>query len=146
MDASELGLLAAGVFFLSCLVTGVWKYASMMRTTEAQAPVYVDVAHRASLMYAFASILMREFVPYSPVNPTLTLWAMGVPLLFFGAAIVTYLVHGVLNDTDNQLRRPHVLGGGHLSPWVIRGFMGALIVGEIGGFVVLFAGFLRALA
>ena len=89
MDAATLCLLAAGVFFLNGLLTGVWKYACMARTAEATAPVYVDIAHRTSLMYAFAAILLREFVPYSPLGPVGTLWAAGIPLLFFALALLT---------------------------------------------------------
>lgn len=145
MSADVFCLLAAGIFFMSGLLTGAWKYAAIHGSAEAQAPVYVDIAHRASLMYAFAAILLREFVPYSPLGETGTLWAVAVPILFFASAIVTYIVHGVLRDTDNQLRRPHVLGRGQLPAVLVRLYMVALIVGEIGGFAVLFYGFLRGL-
>ncbi len=145
MSAAELCLLGAGVFFLSGLLTGVWKYVWIHATEsgKACAPVYVDIAHRASLMYSFAAILLYQFVPYSPVSPAATEWAVAIPLLFFASAIVTYIVHGALLDTENQLHIPHVLGGMTLPPWLIRGYVWALVVGEIGGFVVLFYGFLR---
>jgi hypothetical protein len=145
MSAADFCLLAAGVFFLSGMLTGVWKYRAIMGSEQAQAPVYVDIAHRTSLMYAFSALLLREFVPYSPLSAGTTLWAVAVPLLFFASAIVTYIVHGVLRDTDNQLRRPHVLGRGHVSGTLISVYMAALIAGEIGGFAILFYGFLRGL-
>lgn len=144
MNAETLCLLAAGIFFLSGLLTGAWKYAHIHASAEAQAPAYVDIAHRASLLYAFAAILIREFVPYSPLGATGTLWAVGVPLLFFASAIVMYVIHGLLRDTDNQLRKPHVLGRRHMPGWMIAGYMVALAVGEIGGFAVLFYGFVVA--
>lgn len=143
MSADVFCLLAAGVFFSSGLLTGVWKYRAIMASDAAQAPVYVDVAHRASLMYAFSAILMREFVPYSPLGPTGTMWAVGLPILFFASAIVMYIVHGVLQDTDNQLRRPHVLGNAHVSGGMIGVYMTSLMAGEIGGFAILFWGFVR---
>lgn len=146
MSAADLCLLAAGVFFMTGLLTGAWKYLAMARSAEAQSPVYVDIAHRASLMYAFAAILMREFVPYSPFSDAVTTLAAGLPLLFFGLAIGTYVIHGVLKDTDNQLRRPHVLGRRTLPAWMIAGFMIALMAAEIGGFALLFWGFLQTLA
>lgn len=145
MNAADLCLLAAGLFFFNGLLTGVWKYRAMARSPEAQAPVYVDIAHRSSLMYAFAAILLREFVPYSPVSPAATVWVVGVPLLFFAAAIGTYMLHGMLRDTDNQLRKPHRLGRNTLPPWIINGFMIALVAGEIGGFAILLWGFLVSL-
>ena len=144
MSAANLCLLAAGVFFLTGMLTGVWKYRCMATDPEARTPVYVDIAHRTALMYSFAAILLREFVPYSPLTPAGTLWAAGVPLLFFGSAITVYIVHGILRDTDNQLRKPHRLGTRTLPGWMIGAFMWALIAGEIGGFAVLFAGFLKA--
>lgn len=122
----------------------MWKYAAIAASPEARAPVYVDVAHRASLMYAFAAVLLRQFVPYSPVGPGATLWAVAVPILFFASAIALYIVHGVLRDTDNQLRRPHVLGRRHLPAALITLYLAALVAGEIGGFAVLFYGFLRS--
>ncbi len=143
--ADQLCLLAAGSFFLTGLLTGLWKYACIARSETATAPVYVDIAHRAALMYSFSALLLRAFLPYSPLSPAGTLWAAGLPLLFFAAAIVTYLVHGLLRDTDNQLRHPHRLGARTLPRLAIHGFMWALAAAEIGGFAVLFWGFLRGL-
>lgn len=145
MTADTFCLLAAGVFFSSGLLTGVWKYRSIMASPSAQAPVYVDIAHRTSLMYAFSAILLREFVPYSPLGPTGTLWAVGVPIFFFASAIAMYIVHGILRDTDNQMRRPHVLGKRQISDAMITVYMASLIAGEIGGFAILFWGFLQGL-
>lgn len=144
MDAATLCLLGAGLFFMAGLLTGVWKYLCMARSAEARAPAYVDLAHRAALLYAFAAILLREFVPYSPVSPAATRWAVGLPLLFFAAAIAIYALHGALRDTDNQFRKPHVLGALRLPGVFIHGFMWALVAGEIGGFAVLLYGFLRS--
>jgi len=144
MNASNLCLLAAGVFFLTGMLTGVWKYRCMATDAEARTPVYVDTAHRAALLYSFAAILLREFVPFSPLGPAGTVWAVGLPLLFFASAIFIYIVHGLLRDTDNQLRKPHRLGPLTLPGGMIAAYMWLLIAGEIGGFAVLFAGFLRA--
>lgn len=145
MTADQLCLLAAGVFFFTGLLTGLWKYLCIARSPTATAPVYVDIAHRTSLMYAFSAVLMREFVPYSPLGPTGTLWAAGLPLLFFGSAIVIYIVHGLLRDTDNQMRAPHKLGTMTLPGLVIHSFMWLLAAAEIGGFAILLYGFLISL-
>lgn len=145
MTADQLCLLAAGLFFLTGLLTGLWKYLCIVRSPESQAPVYVDIAHRASLMYAFSAILLREFLPYSPLTAAGTLWAVAAPLLFFALAISTYVLHGLLRDTDNQLRAPHRLGQATLPGLAIHGFMWLLALAEIGGFALLFWGFLRSL-
>jgi hypothetical protein len=144
MNAANLCLLAAGAYFLTGMLTGVWKYRCMATDPEARSPVYVDIAHRTALLYSFAAILLREFVPYSPLSPAGTVWAVGLPLLFFGSAIFMYIVHGILRDTDNQLRKPHRLGSATLPGALITTYMWLLIAGEIGGFAVLFAGFLKA--
>lgn len=144
MTADQLCLLAAGLFFFTGLLTGWWKYRCMARSPEAVAPVYVDIAHRTSLMYSFSALLLREFVPYSPLGPAGTLWAVAAPLLFFALAIQTYVVHGILRDTDNQLRHPHRLGSMTLPGAALHGFMLLLALAEIGGFSVLLYGFLRS--
>ena len=55
-----------------------------------------------------------------------------VLVFFFLVAIVTYIVHGARRDTTNQFEHTDAS---------LRAGMTALIVGEIGGFAVLLAGF-----
>ncbi len=145
MTADTLCLLAAGLFFLTGLLTGLWKYLCIARSADAVAPVYVDIAHRSSLMYSFSALLLRAFVPYSPLAANGTLLAVAAPLLFFALAISSYLLHGMLRDTDNQLRSPHRLGKGTLPGVLLHGFMWSLALAEIGGFAILLWGFLRGL-
>jgi hypothetical protein len=143
--AVRLALVAAGCFFLAGLLTGVWKYGYIATTAQAQAPTYVDIAHRASLMYSFAALLLAVFASISAWSDTVDLWAVALPLLFFASAIVGYVVHGVLRDTDNQFRRPQTIGPVALPRHGLLLFMVALTVAEVGGFLVLFAGVLRRL-
>jgi hypothetical protein len=139
-----LALLGSGGFLLFGLLTGVWKYRHMWRSADAEAPFYVDTAHRASLLYAFAALVIYEFATFSPYGTTATTAAVAVPLFFFAAAVASYVVHGLLRDTDNQFRAPYRLGDRELPPWVVNGAMWLLVVGEIGGFGVLFVGFLQS--
>jgi hypothetical protein len=132
---TRLVLLATGLIFLAALVFGVWKYRQMMMSEEHLAHPYVDVAHRSALLYSFATLLIAVFVELSAWHAVINLLAAGVAILFFVAAIATYVYHGWRRDTDNQLRHP------------VRGtrlFMIALIAGEVGGFTVLLAGFVWA--
>jgi hypothetical protein len=145
LPAVRLSLAAAGVFFLTGLLTGVWKYWHIARTKEAQAPAYVDIAHRASLLYSFAAMLLAQFAALSAFSAEVNLWAAVIPLALFAAAIVGYVVHGFLNDTDNQLRRPHQIGAMTLPRHALLAFMMVLMAGEIGGFAVLFVGTLKTL-
>ncbi|HEY9545035.1 MAG TPA: hypothetical protein VIR56_03445 [Solimonas sp.] len=142
--AARLALVAAGLFFLSGLLTGVWKYAHIAQRADARAPAYVDIAHRASLMYAFAALLLAQFAQISAWPVAVNLWATALPLAFFALAIGGYVLHGLLDDTDNQFRRPHAMGALRLPKHGLAAFMVLLVIAEIGGFVVLFAGVLRA--
>ena len=144
-SSQQLGIVAAGVFFLTALLTGVWKYLQIRASEKAEAHPYVDIAHRASLMYSFAALLLAEFAVISQLPATVEFWAVAFPVLYFGIAILTYIVHGALQDTDNQLRPPFRLGGGTMPAPMMAGFMWSLIVAEIGGFVVLFYGVLVAI-
>ena len=145
IGAVELARLGCGGLFLTGLGTGVWKYRAIMASPEATAPVYVDICHRASLMYAFACLVLAEFARLSAWTGTVNLLATAVPILFFVLSVGSYAVHGLLRDTDNQLQRPHRLGTKTLHSGAVSLFIQALSVGEIGGFVVLFAGYLRGL-
>lgn len=144
--AVALALLAASALLMTGLLTGLWKYLAIARSAQARAPRYVDIAHVSSLMYAFASLLVAVMAGLSPWPAALTWWATAGPLLFFFAAVFTYLLHGWLDDTRNQLARPYVLGRRHLPGWMIHGFMAALAVVEIAGVGVLAAGVFTRLA
>jgi hypothetical protein len=143
MTAVQLAQLSCGGFFLTGLVTGVWKYRGIITNVDGQAPAYVDICHRAALMYAFACLVLAEFARLSAWPDIVNAIAVAVPVLFFASAIASYAVHGLLQDTDNQLRRPHQLGARQVHGGVISTYVYLLAVGEIGGFLVLFAGFAR---
>ncbi|MCC6846915.1 MAG: hypothetical protein IT294_00330 [Deltaproteobacteria bacterium] len=130
---SKIALTASGTFFLTALLTGVWKYRHMLSSDAHVAPFYVDTAHRAALLYAFAALLLARLVEESPFSPAVNVAAIGGPLAFFAIAIATYIGLGFENRTDNQFRERRFA-----TTWG----MVALIVTEIGGFGVLFAGFL----
>lgn len=140
----RLCIIAAGVFFSSGLLTGVWKYAHIARSANATSPVYVDIAHRTSLLYSFAALLLAVFARLSAWDERSNWWAAAIPLAFFGAAIGGYVIHGILRDTDNQFLKPHKIGPVALPKGGLLAFMLLLMLGEIGGFAVLFAGTLRS--
>jgi hypothetical protein len=128
-------LLAAGVMFLFALLLGVWKYRQMATSETHLAHPYVDIAHRAALLYSFATLLVATFVQFSGWSELVDLLAAGVLYFFFLGAVVGYAYHGWRRDTDNQFRDPTPSAG------AVHGYMLALIVGEIVAFSVLLAGF-----
>ena len=138
-----VAITATGVFLLIGLMTGVWKYLGIRASAEAKAHYYVDVAHRASLMYSFAALVIAEFTKLTGFSDFLNTWLVSIQIYFFATAILFYIVHGVLKDTDNQLRVPHVLGKGTVSQPMMSMLLWALVVGELGGFSVMFAGFVN---
>ena len=127
-------LLAAGLIFIGALVLGAWKYRQMAASPDGVAHPYVDVAHRAALLYSFATLLIAVFVELSGWSTAVNLIAAFAVIAFFVGAISGYIYHGIHRDTDNQFR------DGDETPW-LHPFMWALIVVEIGGFGVLLAGF-----
>jgi hypothetical protein len=145
MSAQDLALTSAGGIFLTALLTGIWKYRRILASPEAQAPPYVDVAHRAALLYSFACVLLAELAERSVWPNAVNAAAVLASVVFFALAIAGYVQHGWLNDTDNQFRRPHRVGTRTIPTAFIRGFMGALIVAEVGGLLVLFSGYLASL-
>lgn len=143
-SSAALAIVAAGIFFLTALLTGVWKYWQIRSSERAEAHPYVDIAHRASLMYSFAALLLARFAEISQLPGRLEWWAVALPLFYFAYAILLYIVHGALRDTDNQLRPPFRLGSLTLRPGFIGLSMWSLVIGEIGGFAVLFYGVIEA--
>ncbi|WP_371413043.1 hypothetical protein [Mycolicibacterium sp. GF69] len=117
------------------LALGVWKYREMVTSPEHLAHPYVDIAHRAALLYSFATLLTAAFVELSAWPTWLNLTAAMVLVFFFVAAIAAYIVHGALRDTTNQFEHPSAS---------LRVSMVLLIIGEMGGFGILLAGFIAA--
>jgi hypothetical protein len=126
-------LLAAAGMFLWALLLGVWKYRQIATSETHLAHRYVDIAHRAALLYSFALLLIATFVQLSGWSELVNLLAAGVMALYFYSAVAGYALHGWRQDTDNQFRDP--VPGTHA-------FMITLIVAEIGAWLVLVAGFL----
>ena len=129
---TKVTLLAAGLIFLLALALGVWKYRQIMTADDHRAHPYVDIAHRAALLYSFATLLLAVFVALSAWPAWVNLTAATVVVFFFVGAILSYIYHGARRDTVNQFENPN--RGTELS-------MASLIAGKIGGFGVLFAGF-----
>lgn len=138
--AVALAILASGVLLLLGLLTGIWKYLAMMSNERARAPYYVDIAHRASLLYACSSLVLAVLAYCSTLSAHINFLAVLFNEIYFFLAISTYVIHGLLKDTDNQLRRPHRLGSMSLPSFLIKLFMWSLIIAEVGGTVTLLIG------
>lgn len=132
--AVVIAVACAGLFFMAGLLTGAWKFYCMNQSEQFKAPYYVDIAHRAALLYSFAAILIAVFAFFSPFMAWVTITATIAPLLFFAIAIFHYIKLGLKNTTDNQLRDSD-------DPAADKIIMLSLMTAEIGGFFVLLVGF-----
>lgn len=136
MTASVLVATAAcGVFFLTALLLGVWKWRAMLRAPDHLAPHYVDTAHRAALLYSFACLVLIHFVELSPFPEAVNVAAVSFPLVFFAVAIASYVHLGWRDTTDNVFER---------RDFSTTTGVALLAVAEIGGFAVLLGGFVAS--
>ncbi|KAF9439254.1 hypothetical protein BGZ76_007455 [Entomortierella beljakovae] len=135
-----INLVMSGVHLMSGLLLGVVKYYQIHNSPSFTAHPYISTAHRAALMYGFASIQLAVVSLLSAWEESINVWASIATQIFFYQAVVMYAVHGLLRDTSNQLKVPHKMGSMTLSVWIIRLFMFLLIVAEVGGCGILFAG------
>lgn len=131
--AIKITLAASGIFLFAGLLLGVLKYRGILRSPEHCAPVYIDIAHRAALLYSFAALVMAELLKYSPYSLNVQLLITSAPLLFFAIAIAQYTKLGLENKTDNQFRERNFN-----TTWGIW----LLIVAEVGGVGAIVWGFI----
>lgn len=131
--AIKISLLCSGLFLLSGMLTGVWKYSQIMKSENHQAPVYVDIAHRTSFFYSFACLVIAKLIEFSPFSEFWQIVIVAVPLSYFILTVIGYIREGFLNRTDNLFREKN---------FVTTWFMYGLIAGEIGGFALIFGGFI----
>ncbi len=131
--AIKLSLLASGLFLFTGLCTGVWKYQQMMSDPEGRSHVYVDIAHRAALLYSFAALVIAKLLEFNTQPVTLQLISSGAVYFFFTTALIAYISHGIRKQTENQFRHHNFI-----TTWG----MYLLILGELGGFSIVFWGFI----
>ena len=104
--ATAVTLFAAGLIFLLALVLGIWKYRQMAVNPDHLAHPFVDIAHRAALMYSFATLLVAVFVQLSAWPAWVNLTAAMVLVFFFVVAIAAYIQHGFRQDTTTSSSTP----------------------------------------
>jgi hypothetical protein len=131
--AVKITLLASGIFLFVGMIAGVLKYAGMMNSTQHRAPIYIDIAHRAALLYSFAALVMAALLYFSPYSLTFQLFITGAPLVFFALSIAQYLKLGIENRETTQFSERNFS-----TTWGML----LLVVGEIGGMGFIVWGFI----
>jgi hypothetical protein len=133
----RLAVAASGTLLLVGMLLGVWKWRQMLRAPSHAAHPYVDIAHRAALLYAFACLVLAALVAASPFPAAVNLAAVVGPIAFFAAAVATYARLGAAARTDNQFRA---------RSFATTTGMWILTVAEVAGAAVALAGFLAGTA
>src|SRR5687767_14917497 len=93
-DDTTAVLAAAGLMFIWALALGIVKYRQIATSDTHRAHPYIDTAHRAALLYSFATLLVATFVELSAWSTLVNLLAAGALVFFFAAAVVGYMIHG----------------------------------------------------
>ena len=115
------------------MLTGVWKYAKIMSSPEHAAPAYVDIAHRASFFYSFASLVIAKLLDSSPFSVFWQIIIVAFPLSYFILTVMGYMKEGYTNRTENMFSERNFI-----TTW----FMYGLIAGEIGGMIFILGGYI----
>lgn len=139
----KIAIIFSGVFLWVGMMTGVWKYVQIAKSDMARAHYYVDIAHRSSLLYAPATLIIAVMAYYSSWSEFVNLSCVLVNLFFFSFAILSYVLHGLLKDTTNQFKQPHQLGKYKLKACLMRSAMIALVLGEIVSTTILLVGVIQ---
>lgn len=139
-SATKLAIIFSGIFLWVGMLTGVWKYYQIRNTELARAHYYVDIAHRSSLLYAAASLILAVLSYFTSLSDSLSLFCVVANLFFFSMSILVYIIHGMLKDTTNQFKQPHKLGQWLIPRWCMTFLMLNLIIVELGATAILLLG------
>ena len=139
--STKLAMLASGLFLVAAILTGGWKYHHIRNSDDHRAPAYVNIAHQASLAYAFSSLVVAVLAQFSGWPTWINIFAVVAMLYQFLFATTAYVIHGFDRSMRNQFAPPHRLGGLRLSPKLVSASMIFLFLSELGGALVLLSGF-----
>jgi len=139
-SATKLAIIFSGIFLWVGMLTGVWKYYQIRNTELARAHYYVDIAHRSSLLYAAASLILAALSYFTSLSDSLSLFCVVANLFFFSMSILVYIIHGMLKDTTNQFKQPHKLGQWSIPRCCMTFLMLNLIIVELSATAILLLG------
>lgn len=138
--ATQWAIVFSGIFLWVGMLTGVWKYYQIRHSEHARAHYYVDIAHRSSLLYAAASLILAVLGYFTVLSNHLVFLCVLANLFFFAFSILAYILHGLLKDTSNQFKQPHQLGNYVIPSWCMSLMMLSLIIVELGATTILVMG------
>ena len=142
----SIAIVFSGVYLWMGMLTGVWKYYQIFHSEQARAHYYVDIAHRSSLLYASATLILAVLAYFSIWQEWVNVLLILANIVFFSFSILSYVAHGFMRDTQNQFQTPHTFGKGHLPQFLMTSAMILLIVAEVGATSILLIGAIMGLS
>lgn len=129
---SKIAVLFSGLFLLIGMLTGVWKYALIMKSENHKAPIYVDIAHRNALLFSFACVVIAKLMEFSPFSPAIQMIITVIPLFYFSLTTINQIKEGAAGRNETIFKERNFS-----TTWFTYG----LIVGEVGSVLLMIAGF-----
>ena len=130
--AVKISILFAGLYLLVGMLTGVWKYAAIMKSENHKSSMYIDIAHRNALLFSFACLVIAKLMEFSPFSPVIQLVITLIPLFYFSLTTINQIKEGFSGRTETIFKERNFS-----TTW----FMYGLIAGEIGSISLMVIGF-----
>lgn len=131
MSIERTSVLAAGVLLAVGMASGVWKWREMVRSAEHRAPMYVDILHRASLLYACATLVLGHLAALSAFADALNWGAFWTAYAYFAITLAVYAFHGARRTDRTMFSKRNLITG----PGMVL-----LVIGELGSTLLLLVG------
>lgn len=136
----HVALFFSAFYFAAVLVTGVWKWRSMLAAPNGQAHAYIDIAHHAALHYGPFILLAGVLAVFWPFEELVPAWVlieiMGWTMVL---SLGRYISLGRRGGITNQLDKPS--GSARLGLFFF--FFGSVLPGlaiAVGAVIGLWAG------
>lgn len=130
--ATKISILFSGLFLLIGMLTGVWKYSSIMKSENHKAPMYVNIAHQNALLFSFACLVIAKLMEFSPFSSTIQLIITGIPLFYFSLTNINQIKEGLSGRNETVFKERNFS-----TTWFTYG----LIIGEISSIALMIIGF-----
>jgi hypothetical protein len=127
----KLAVLFSGVFLLIGMLTGVWKYAAIMKSEKHKSSMYVDIAHRNALLFSFACLVIAKLMEFSPYTPMAQIVITVIPLFYFSVTTINQIKHGLAGRKETVFSERNFS-----TTWFTYG----LIVGEVACIALMIGG------
>jgi hypothetical protein len=130
--AVKISVLFAGLYLLIGMLTGVWKYAAIMKSENHKSSMYIDIAHRNALLFSFACLVIAKLMESSPFSLTMQIVITAIPLFYFSLTTINQIKQGFLGRTETIFKERNFS-----TTWFTYG----LIIGEISSILLMIIGY-----